>query len=233
MPPDPLEILVAEDEPVVLRRLVSVLTRVGHRVEVADDGRAALERGTNHPFDLVLLDSGLSPTSGIDVGRRLRQVRPGLPILFLTRVGAVGLPPATLRGGMWDAVERSCRPGELLERVDCVGRLAGNGRGSYEVLEIDDCRLELGRCRGRRGSKEVTLTMRECGILRWLYRNRGRAVSRAELLEEVWGVPGDLRTRTVDMTISNLRRKIEATPSRPRIVVTVKGQGYAWGGATA
>jgi DNA-binding response OmpR family regulator len=76
---------------------------------------------------------------------------------------------------------------------------------------------------------QVHLTKREVDILSWLYHHRNRAVSRPELLENVWGVPGDLQTRTVDMTISNLRHKIERDPSSPRIVVTVKGVGYAWG----
>jgi len=89
--------------------------------------------------------------------------------------------------------------------------------------------MDLGRCQARRDDGEVMLTGREVGILRWLYNHRTRAVTRAELLQEVWGVPGDLHTRTVDMTISNLRQKIERDPTHPRIVVTVKGVGYAWG----
>jgi DNA-binding response OmpR family regulator len=117
---------------------------------------------------------------------------------------------------------------ELLARVDALRR-RGDEECADEVIRIDGCRLELGRCVAVREDRRVSLTRRECRILRWLYRQRGRAVPRAELLREVWGVPGNLRTRTVDMTISNLRRKIESVPSRPRIVVTVKGVGYAWG----
>ena len=79
--------------------------------------------------------------------------------------------------------------------------------------------------------QQLRLTKREVDILNWLYNHRNRAVSRPELLENVWGVPGDLQTRTVDMTISNLRHKIERDPSSPQIVVTVKGVGYAWGAA--
>lgn len=73
------------------------------------------------------------------------------------------------------------------------------------------------------------MTAREVAILRWLYRHRPRPVPRSELLEKIWGLPPSLRTRTVDMTISNLRRKIELPPRPPRIVVTVKRRGYAWG----
>jgi len=102
---------------------------------------------------------------------------------------------------------------------------------SVETIRTDDCCLDLARCLALRNGASVRLTRRECDILRWLHTHRPRPVSRAELLEHVWGVPGTLRTRTVDMTISNLRRKIESDPTRPRLVVTVKGAGYAWGGA--
>ena len=75
----------------------------------------------------------------------------------------------------------------------------------------------------------ISLTAREAEILRWLFQHRSRTVKRSELLEQVWDQAGDLQTRTVDMTIANLRQKIERDPSNPQIVVTVKGLGYAWG----
>jgi len=75
----------------------------------------------------------------------------------------------------------------------------------------------------------MSLTPREVGLLRWLYLHRSRAVSRSELLQKIWGASGDLQTRTVDMTIAKLRQKIEVDPSKPEIVVTVTGVGYAWG----
>jgi DNA-binding response OmpR family regulator len=99
-----------------------------------------------------------------------------------------------------------------------------------EILEADGCTLDLGRLEAVRGQETVKITPREAGILRWLHRHRARAVSRGELLERVWGSSGDLQTRTVDMTIANLRQKIESDPSNPRILLTVTGAGYAWGG---
>ena len=74
----------------------------------------------------------------------------------------------------------------------------------------------------------MSLTAREAGVIRWLYRHKGRAITRAELLEQLWSVPGSLATRTVDMTIANLRKKIEQDPSDPKIIVSVTGVGYAW-----
>jgi two-component system response regulator RegX3 len=97
------------------------------------------------------------------------------------------------------------------------------------ALVVDGLHLDLAGGAAWRSGRSIALTAREVAILRWLYRHRPRPVSRAELLEKIWGLPAGLRTRTVDMTISNLRRKIEASPRPPRIVVTVKGRGYAWG----
>jgi DNA-binding response OmpR family regulator len=116
-----------------------------------------------------------------------------------------------------------------LARVEALARRAGAAPTEREVLEIDGCVLDLGRLTARRSEVATTLTPREVGILRWLHRQRARAVSRGELLERVWGSSSDLQTRTVDMTIANLRQKIERDPADPHIIVTVTGSGYAWG----
>jgi two-component system response regulator RegX3 len=118
---------------------------------------------------------------------------------------------------------------ELLARVDAMSRRAIAASEVTGELEADGCRINLGRCLVQRDGRTETLTRREAEILRLLYVHRDRAVSRSELLQRVWETPGHLRTRTVDMTIANLRRKIERNPSDPRVVVTVKGVGYAWG----
>jgi DNA-binding response OmpR family regulator len=226
---DPMNILVVEDEPGLRRALVDLLTGDGHRVEAVEDGPSAVERGTAQPFDLILLDLMLPRLDGIEVCRRLREVRPGLPILMLTARGSEEDKVRGLEVGADDYVTKPFGARELLARVQALRRRAKTATAPIEEIEVDDCRLDLGHCRAVRNGSSVGLTYREVGILRWLYDHRDRAVPRSELLEQVWGVPGDLRTRTVDMTISNLRRKIERQPAQPRIVVTVKGVGYAWG----
>jgi two-component system response regulator RegX3 len=100
-----------------------------------------------------------------------------------------------------------------------------------ETIELDGCLIDLGRCTATRNAETVGLTAREVRILRLLYQNRVRAMTRGELLEKAWGASSNLQTRTVDMTIANLRQKIERDASTPRIVTTVKGVGYAWGQA--
>jgi DNA-binding response OmpR family regulator len=225
----PLSVLVVEDEPGLRRALVDLLERAGHRVVAVGDGAAGLESGLRDAFDIVLLDLMLPKLDGIDVCRGLRRHRPALPILMLTARGAEDDKVDGLRAGADDYVTKPFGAKELLARIQALHRRSAASEERPEELEADGMRFDLGRCTASRDNGSVHLTNREVGILRWLFNHRARAVSRAELLREVWGVPGDLQTRTVDMTISNLRRKIERDPARPRIVVTVKGVGYAWG----
>jgi DNA-binding response OmpR family regulator len=226
-----VRILVVEDEPVLREGLADLLESAGHRVETADDGEIALARGSDSGVELVVLDLMLPKLGGIEVCRRLRELRPALPILVLTARGAEDDKVAGLAAGADDYVTKPFGTRELLARIDALARRLAVGAERPLLVEADDCRIDLGRCEARRGERTIGLTARETLILRWLYQHRTRAVGRSELLERVWGQRGDLQTRTVDMTMANLRQKIERDPARPRIVVTVKGVGYAWGAA--
>lgn len=224
-----MTILVVEEEPRLRDSLVSLLRGDGHRVEVADDGPAALRRGSARPYDLVLLDPDMLKMPGRDFCRMFRRARPSVSILMLTPEGPRNGSGPVRRDGDGTVAE-PVRRSELLHRVhELRNRALSNGP---EFVDVAGGRIDFERrCMVARGDR-VGLTKREVGILRWLHRHRDRAVSRAELLENVWGVPGDLQTRTVDMTISNLRHKIEPDPSQPAIVITVKGVGYAWGNSS-
>lgn len=229
MPPDSMKILVVEDEPGLQKALVDLLGGAGHAVTAVGDGESALRVGLQDDLDMVLLDLMLPRVDGIEVCRALRKVKPALPILMLTAKGAEEDKVLGLTVGADDYVTKPFGAQELLARVVALARRSQTSSARPEAIDSDGCHLDLGRCVARRNGAAIHLTQREVGILRWLYNHRLRAVSRAELLEEVWGVPGDLQTRTVDMTISNLRHKIEVDPARPRIVTTIKGIGYAWG----
>jgi len=225
-----VKILVVEDEPALREGLVDLLAGAGHSVESVADGEAALARGADPSIELMVLDLMLPKMNGVEVCRRLRELRPSLPILMLTARGSEDDKVEGLRAGADDYVTKPFGTRELMARVEALGRRVRNGAELPQKIECDDCEVDLGRLVAcRPGCERITLTAREAGILRWLYQHRSRAVSRAELLETVWEARGDLQTRTVDMTIANLRQKIERDPSQPRIVVTVKGVGYAWG----
>ena len=221
---------MVEDEASLRDGIVDLLTGDGHAVTAVGDGVAGVEAGLRDPFDLVLLDLMLPRLDGMEVCRRLRAARPGTPILMLTARGSEDDKVRGLMEGADDYVTKPFSARELLARVRAVGRRAPAGT-SLDEVEIDGAVIDLARMIVVRGAEHVALTPREVGIVRWLHRHRDRVVSRAELLEQVFGQRGDLQTRAVDMAISVLRRKVERDPARPRIVVSAKGAGYAWGGA--
>jgi DNA-binding response OmpR family regulator len=227
-----LKILVVEDEPALREGLSDLLRGAGHAVEAVEDGLAAARRGVEGAHDLVLLDLMLPRLDGLEVCRQLRSARPELPILILTARGAEDETVRGLEAGADDYVVKPFGAKALLARIDALARRRTLASPAPETIEADGCRLDLGRCLARRDGQNLELTPREAGILRVLWLHRTRAVTRAELLERVWGSPGDLETRTVDMAIVKLRQKIERNPGSPAIVVTVKGVGYAWGEAT-
>jgi DNA-binding response OmpR family regulator len=225
-----MRILIVEDERTLREGLTDLLSAAGHEVVAHENGRPAVSCGTHEAFDLVLLDLMLPDLDGVEVCRRLRRARPSLPILMLTARGSEDDKVAGLEAGADDYLTKPFAVRELLARIQALGRRATAVPAEPEILEADGCVIDLGRLEVDRGGETVSLTPREAGILRWIHRHRARAVSRSELLERIWGTSADLQTRTVDMTIANLRQKIERDPTNPRIVLTVKGAGYAWGG---
>ncbi len=220
-----MKILVVEDDPMLRDGLVDLLSGAGHSVDAVADGAAGARQGREGSYDLVVLDLMLPRLDGIEVCRRLRTVRPMLPLLMLTARGAEEDKVKGLRAGADDYVTKPFGVKELLARVEALARRAQAAPSEPEVISAAGCVFDLGRCLARRGEQEIALTAREVGILRWLYRHRSRSVTRAELLEHVWGTVGTLQTRTVDMTIAKLRQKIESDPRAPSVVVAVAGVG--------
>jgi two-component system alkaline phosphatase synthesis response regulator PhoP len=221
---------VVEDELGLRRGLLDLLKGAGHEVDGEADGEQALQRALATAYDLILLDLMLPTMDGIEVCRQLRAARPAQPVLMLTARGSESDKVAGLSAGADDYLAKPFGARELLARIDALARRLQAVPEDPEVLEVDGCTIDLGRLTALRDGCQVGITPREAGILRWLHRHRNRAVSRAELLERVWGASGDLQTRTVDMTIAKLRQKVERDPSRPAILTTVTGVGYAWGG---
>jgi DNA-binding response OmpR family regulator len=129
--------------------------------------------------------------------------------------------------GADDYVTKPFSARELLARVRAIGRRAPAG-DSLDEVPIEGAVIDLARMAIFRGDQCIALTPREVGIVRWLYRHSDRVVTRTELLEHVFGQRGDLQTRAVDMAIAVLRKKLEADPTTPTVIVSVKGAGYVW-----
>jgi two-component system response regulator RegX3 len=222
-----MRILVVEDEAALRDGLVDLFTGDGHEVVAVGDGAAGVTTGLGETFDVIVLDLMLPRMDGIEVCRRLRAARPGTPILFLTARGSEDDKVRGLAEGGDDYVTKPFSARELLARVRALGRRAP--AAADERIDVDGATLDLARLCVIRGDVRSPLTPREAGMLRWLHRHRGRVVSRAELLEQVFAMRGDLETRAVDMAIAVLRKKVERDPAHPAIIVSVKGAGYAWG----
>lgn len=222
-----MRILVVEDEVALREGLQDLMVGDGHEVVAVGDGAAAVEIGIREPFDLVLLDLMLPKLGGIEVCRRLRAARPGMSILMLTARGEEDDKVAGLTEGADDYVTKPFAARELLARVRALGRrhMASDGA---ETICTGSLTLDLSQLHGTRDGKEFSLSAREAGIIRFLYRMRPNPVSRADLLEAVWGSRGDLETRAVDMAIATLRKKIEVEAANPILVRTIKGVGYRW-----
>jgi DNA-binding response OmpR family regulator len=223
-----VRILLIEDEPSLREGIVDLLEGDGHVVTAAADGVTGLESGLRGLFELVVLDLMLPRLDGMEVCRRLRAARPGIPILMLTARGSEDDKVRGLIEGADDYVTKPFSPRELLARVRAIGRRVPPSE-SLDEVQLEDAVIDLARMAVIRGDKCVSLTPREVGIVRWLYRHRGRVVSRAELLEQVFGQRGDLQTRAVDVAIAVLRKKLEVDPAAPTVIVSVKGAGYVWG----
>jgi len=221
-------VLVVEDDSTVADVVQRYLERDGFTVGWVRDGAVGLERAARDPPDLVILDLMLPGLDGMDVCRRLRAVRP-VPVIILTAKGQEADRIRGLEIGADDYVVKPFSPGELMARVKSVLRRARTDPSQEGPLEAGGIAIDVAGRRALVRGEPVGLTAREFDLLVFLMRHPGRVFRREELLEQVWGYSfGDLSTVTVH--VRRLREKIESDPSDPRLVETVWGVGYRFGG---
>lgn len=220
-------ILLVEDEPAFAVGLVDRLESEGYQVEWAKTGPAGAARAKAGGFDLIVLDVMLPGKNGFDICRDLRRDGVRTPLLMLTARGEVVDRVLGLKLGADDYVQKNVEPVELMARIEAVLRRAGGGAPlAGEYAEFGDVRVDLREHVAIRGGEQVALSPVESRLLEYLLERRGAVVTREELLERVWSLNGDTMSRTVDVHIAGLRKKIETDPRYPRFLVTVKGVGY-------
>lgn len=221
-------VLVVEDDEAIRLGVVDALELHGYGVLQAGDGAQGLRLAVADDVDLVLLDIMMPRMDGLTMLGEVRRVKPGLPVIMLTARGEEADRIRGLKAGADDYVVKPFSASELLARVEAVLRRSaerpqGVGRLVVAGMTVDFERRELVRSNGTREA----IPEREAELLRYLASNRGRAISRDELLSRVWGLdPRGVQTRTVDMAVARLREQLGDDPGNPTVIVTVRGKGY-------
>lgn len=226
------QILVVEDDAAIREGICDALAAGGYRVATAADGPTGLARALDNAYDLLLLDLVLPGGDGLEILSAVREKRPGKPVIILTARSGEGDRVAGLRRGADDYVVKPFSVRELLARVEAVLRRSPERPAAVNELAIPAGQALLARHEVRYGDgQRCLLSQRECDLLGYLAAHAGRAVSREEILTRVWQIdPRGVDTRTIDMTVARLREKLRDDPADPRVLLTVRGQGYMFSG---
>lgn len=218
------QVLLAEDDPAIAEPLARALGREGYDVRVQGTGQGAIDAASD--ADIVVLDLGLPDMDGLDVARAIRAMGLTTPVLVLTaRADEVDLVVG-LDAGADDYVTKPFAMNELLARLRAAVRRATPGDVAEAVVEAGDLTIDLARRRVLRRGDEVRLSPTEWALVDILVRNRGKLVSRDQLLREVWGPAYTNETGYLRVYTANLRRKLERDPSHPQHFITLPGMGY-------
>lgn len=220
-------ILVVEDEPSMRIGLKDNLEFEGYEVEFADDGESGYKKIITQKFDLILLDVMLPKMNGFDVCRKVRAEGVKIPIILLTAKGEEIDKVLGLELGADDYVTKPFGLRELLARIKAVMRRSTESQpDQIEEAEIGSLIVNFSNYSAFNNGNEIAMSHKEFELLHFLWKNKNKAVSRDDLLKEIWNQEVFTTTRTIDNFIVKLRQKIEEDPNKPKIILTVHGVGY-------
>lgn len=231
-----MNLLLAEDDPLLADALCAQMRRSGFEVEHAPNGAVAEYLLVKQPFDVAVLDLGLPMIDGLTVLKHVRVAKPALPVLILTALDSLEDRVAGLNAGADDYLTKPFEERELLARIRSVLRRTGaiaatpqaartaapHGKLAYQGWTLDQ---DAGLFRSNSGA-EAMLTGNECRLLAHLIRNAGHVQTREDLMDKVLSREWDPMDRSIDVLITRLRHKIEVDPKRPLMIKTVRGAGY-------
>lgn len=222
-------ILVVEDEAAIRGGLIDVLLYHGYTVDWADNGTAGLKKAMTGHYDMILLDVMMPGMDGFQVCHEIRKVDRAQPIIMLTAKSEDDDIIQGLQLGADDYVSKPFSIAQLILRIQAVLRRSHIGvisENSIELSESDS--IDVVNMSGNCAGSNVIFTRREMDVIEYLYNYKERPVTRDELLNKIWGYAKnlDLETRTVDIHIAKIRRKIEVNPAQPKFLLTVRGAGY-------
>jgi len=223
-------VLLVEDEPGLVLTLTDRLRAEGYEVGVATDGPSGLERGAREAWDVILLDIMLPGKNGFDVCRDLRQKGVTTPVIMLTARGQIVDKVLGLKIGADDYLTKPFDMLELLARVEVQLRRTPDSSSAPQRFTFGDVVLDARKAEVTRGGEAIDLSAREFLLLKYFLEHRGDAVTREQLLNDVWGYHAMPSTRTVDVHVAWLRQKIEPNPHYPQHLLTIHGIGYKFVG---
>ena len=220
-------ILLVEDESQMQRGIKDNFEFEGHEVEIAGDGKIGLQKIIEGALDLILLDVMLPQMSGFDVCKKAREKGIATPIIMLTAKGDEIDKVLGLELGADDYITKPFGLRELLARVKAVLRRVEDPLASpSQKTMLGSVEIDFAAYSAIRTGVSLQMTPKEFDILKFLWQHRNKAVSRDQLLTEVWGYDDSISTRTVDNFILKLRQKIEDDPAHPKHIITIHGLGY-------
>jgi DNA-binding response OmpR family regulator len=224
----PIRILVIEDEEAIREGLIDVLVFHKYEVDSAATGPEGLAKAQTGKFDLILLDIMLPGMDGYEICDRIRSEDRDQPIIMLTAKTSDEEIVQGLKLGADDYVQKPFSIQQLVLRIEAVLRRSQVGKEQARTIRLQGIEIDTENLSGQGESGEITFTRREIELLAYLANHPDRPISREELLLKVWGYARNLEieTRTVDIHIAKLRRKIEAEPKEPVSLITVRGAGY-------
>ena len=219
-------ILVVEDDPAILQGLLDVLVFNGYDVKGIEDGGEGLQAGLDEQHDLIILDVMLPTIDGFSICKAVRNKKPGQGILILTAKGSEDDVVTGFKAGADDYVSKPFSLRELMVRVEAVLRRTGKNLGDGQI-DFRGVFFDGQTLRASFKDRFIDLTRREMDIIAYLYRYMDRIVSKKELLTEVWQyTDADIETRTVDIHIQKLRKKIASLVGDTPFLLTIRGEGY-------
>jgi DNA-binding response OmpR family regulator len=219
-------ILVVEDDPALLRGLLDVLVFNGYEAKGIDDGRQGLNAGLEGQYDLILLDVMLPTLDGFSICKEIRKQIPGQGIIIITAKGSEDDIVTGFKAGADDYISKPFSIREVMVRVEAVLRRIGKNLSDVEI-RFRDILFDGKNLKAEYQDQTTELTRREMDIVSYLYHHRNRIVSKKELLTEVWHyADADIETRTVDIHILKLRKKISQMIGDSPFISTIRGEGY-------
>jgi two-component system alkaline phosphatase synthesis response regulator PhoP len=224
------KVLIVEDDDSMAVALKDGFEYEGFEVMLARDGEEGLRLARSGRPDLLVLDVMLPKMNGLDVCREIRKEGGALPIIMLTARGQEIDKVLGLKLGADDYVTKPFGFMELMARVEALLRRASGEGPGVEAYEFGDVSVNFKRAEAKKGGKAIEMTPREFKLLRYFIEHRGEVVGRDQLLDSVWDYNEAPLTRTVDMHVAKLRKKVEDSPAEPRYIVTVHRVGYKFTG---